>query len=77
MRERRRWVAVAIAGGLLVGGLSGGVALGETEAEKKHAAAMKHEEAMKHEQAMKHEEAMKKQEAASHDAAMSAANLTG
>ena len=71
MSARRRWVAVAIAGGLLVGGLTGGIAFGETEAEKKHAAAMKHE------QAMKHEEAMKKQEAASHDAAMSAANLTG
>ena len=54
-----------------MGGLTGGIAFGETEAEKKHAAAMKHE------QAMKHEEAMKKQEAASHDAAMSAANLTG
>ena len=60
-----------ISGGLLVGGLSGGIALGATEAEKKHAAAMKHEEAMKR------EEAMKKQEAASHAAAMSAAHLTG
>jgi hypothetical protein len=62
---------VAIAGGLLVGGLGGGIALGATEAEKKHDAAMKHEEAMKHEQAMK------KQQAAEHDAAMHAAELTG
>ncbi len=70
MSARRRWVAVAIAGGLLVGGLNGGLALGasETEAEKKHTQAMKHEQAMK----LKHE-----QEAASHGAAMSAASLTG
>lgn len=65
MSATRKWVAAAVAGGLLVGGLSGGIALGETEAEKQHEAAMKHEEAMK------------KQEAAEHDAAMSAADLTG
>jgi hypothetical protein len=65
MITRRRWVAVAIAGGLLVGGLGGGIALGATEAEKKH------------EEAMKHEQAMKKQQAAEHDAAMHAAELTG
>ena len=63
----------SMAAGLLVGGLSGGLAFGagQSEAEKKH------EQAMKHAQAMKHEEAMKKQEAASHEAAMSAAELTG
>jgi hypothetical protein len=61
----RKWLAAAVAGGLAVGGLGGGIALGATEAEKQHEAAMKHEEAMK------------KQEAASHDAAMSAADLTG
>lgn len=79
MQARMKWVTVAVAGGLLVGGLSGGIALGasETEAEMKHKAATKHEEAMKHEAAMKHEEAMKQQESAEHGAAMSSANLTG
>ena len=67
MSGLRKWLASAVAAGLLVGGMSGGLALaaGQSEAEKNH------------EQAMKHEEAMKKQEAASHDAAMRAAELTG
>ncbi len=75
MHARRKWATAAVAGGLLVGSLSGGLALGasETEAEKKHKQAMKHEEAMK----MKHQEAMKQQEAAAQSSATSSANLTG
>ncbi len=69
MRVMKRWMLVALSGGLLVGGLSGGIALGA----HKHGAAMHH----KHGAAMHHSSAMHDQTSAMHDAAMSSAELTG
>lgn len=73
-RGRTKIVAALIAGGLLVGSVSGGLAL----AASKKGSAMHHGGAMHHGSSMSHDSTMPEQGAAmSHGAAMHGASLTG
>jgi hypothetical protein len=72
MRAKRRWAALAVAGGLLAGSLGGGIALG---AGSSSGAAMKSTSHAT--RSSSSGAAMKSQGTAMHGAAMSAAHMTG
>jgi hypothetical protein len=65
----KRWMWIAVSGGLLIGSLGGGIALAAGES----GSAMHH----KHGPAMHHGSSMHEQGAAMHDAGMENASLTG
>lgn len=79
-KGRMRTIAALIAGGLLMGGLSGGLALaaGKKGSSMHHGHAMHHSSSMRHGSSMSHDSGMPEQgPAMSHGAAMESATFTG